>query len=550
MFNLASLFVEIKANDAPLKTSFEALKVKAAASSDNIGAKFSGAFAAGTAEIVSDAPKTAAAMNNVLDKLGDKAGAVTGTIRSKLAAAFTAQAVPILNDGPMTEALEATSSKVKASAGNMFTSITKALGTSVPFVGPLVVELLSLSGVLDENNADFKALSGVIEGVIAPIKAGIQYVAHAMRDWIEATVKAVKENKLLQFVLEKDVELFNYMVAKISPMIAMFSNLYEGATKWLSSWFESTGAVKSTASAMEVFLDYAYDGIENLKTAIDQAAHLFWVLKDAAMEALEPLPKYLKGVYNDFMDAFGNPAIDRVEDFGGAITTWVLDKIELVGIFVRNWPDFFQIAYLEIVDYLSSIAEAIQTIPANAAIVGNYIANNWLKYFSDVGTNIQGIFANLMTNLQSIWTAFQDWVDGKGFHPQFTDLTKGMVSTVDALPELVKPALDAHIARLKEIADIEERIGDKVYAKHKAGAKAAEVEEKKKDAAVGGDFKSQSFGIADFFAHQRQLTFSDTKEEKELARKALAEAEKTRKASEKTAELLAKGIVAKAGGGK
>jgi hypothetical protein len=367
--------------------------------------------------------------------------------------------------------------------------------------------------MLEDNNEDVVKLGEYWDAVTGPIKAGVQAVVHLVVAWGEAVVSAIKNNRLLNLVVDKSVELFNYLKAAIAPIIGSFTNMYTAATKALGAWFEGTGIAKAVTAAMEVFMDYAYEGFENLKVAIDQATHLFWVMKDAAAEALTPIVAYLADAKNGFMDTFGDRGISAIAAWGGAIKDWVLDKVELVGIFVRNWPDFFEIAYLEIVDYLSSIGEAMATIPANAAIIGNYIANNWLKYFQDVGTNIQALFTNLTHNLQSIWTAFQDWINGEnggGFHPTFDALTKGMVSTVDALPELVKPALDAHLARLNAIADIEERIGDKVFARHKESAKAAETTAAAAPAQAD-PFKSTSFNTADFSARIRMAINSTDK---------------------------------------
>ena len=140
-----------------------------------------------------------------------------------------------------------------------------------------------------------------------------------------------------------------------------------------------------------------------------------------------------------------------------------MDKVELAGVFIRNMPTFFEIAAIQIQEKITNIGEYFATIPANAKLMGEYIANNWRKLIADALDATATGFMNLGEN---IWQAFHGdpelllrGRDGTSTSPLYFRASR---PSSDQLPELIKPKLtsmqDAIDERLAIIAERENSI--------------------------------------------------------------------------------------------
>lgn len=405
-----------------------------------------------------------------------KAGAVAGSIGSLFAGAFTGAIDPV--------------QKLQAAGVTAGSKIGTAFAGALGPIGLAFKAIEGLFGQLDEGNEDVAALGEYWDAALKPVVEVFEDVLHSITEWITSMKKAATESETFQAILT-------------------------------------------------TFTDYAAAGFDNLKTAVDQGVAVFTMLKTGIEDAFETAQIYIEGFQSDIQDAFAGSGLAPIMAWGELVQTWVIDKIELVGIFVRNWPDFFQIAWIKISEITANIVATLMTIPDNAKVIGEYIANNWVKLFIDAGNAISSLFFNVGTNLKNTWQAFMDYLKTGKFEVHFEDLLKDFKATADKLPALIQPALVSYEDRIKEVTD---RIGQRVFEKHAAKEKVGA------GAAVTGgaqtDFKSRSFGAADFAAKIRADIFSpkDDKDEKKIKA-----AERTAKATEEIATEIKRPKPAKAG---
>ena len=73
----------------------------------------------------------------------------------------------------------------------------------------------------------------------------------------------------------------------------------------------------------------------------------------------------------------------------------VVEGVQTIAVIWRNLPDVWEIVRLSAIQMAQNVVAAIATIPENAAIVGNYLANNWVKLISDGANAVMAIFRNL-----------------------------------------------------------------------------------------------------------------------------------------------------------
>jgi hypothetical protein len=333
---------------------------------------------------------------------------------------------------------------------------------------------------------------------------------------------------------ESVTQLGEYWTEAITPIKELLTGVVTSVTDWANGVVKMIKGSEQVTSAFEMLDDYASAAFESIRVAIDRGTEVFKVFWAAAQETFTGTVIILGQVYEAIMKAFGNSAVGAITSWGTVIQEWVVDKIQLVGLFVRNWPDFFEIAYIKIKQSIINVGEVMMTIPANAQIVGNYLANNWVKLVVDAFTAVGTAFSNLGTNLKNVWEAFLEFLKSGKFEVNFKPLLDGFVATADKLPELVKPKLTS---LADDIAKINDRIAAREAAltKHPGKKTPAEVAAAAANAAAGPDqgFKTETFGVAEFANKIRAGILNKDSDDK-VAKQLLA-AERTAKATEKLA---------------
>jgi hypothetical protein len=399
-------------------------------------------------------------------------------------------------DDPLRASIEKLKGSMSVMAGSLGSTIGSAFGVALGPINLIFKAIEGLLSLVDTSSESVGQLGEYWQATWGPIKEVLTGAVNAAADWVAGLAKMIKENE-------------------------------------------------AVVDALALLDEYSAAAFENIKTAIDRGVEVFEQFKAAAIETGQGVVIILGQVYESIQKSFGGEATASVVLWGETLKTWVLDKAELVGIVVRNWPEFFQIAGLEIKQVFVNIGEYMGTIPANARIIGEYLANNWVRLIVDSGNAIGTAFMNLGTNLKNIWQAFLDYLKTGKFEVDFKPLLEGFVATADKLPALVKPALTSYEDQIKALQD---RIGAREvagFAKHAKAKKDAEAEA----AAAGSEkspFKSQSFGLTDFANKIRSDIFNAGKGG-DVAEKTLTATERTAKATEEIAEEAKKPKPARAG---
>ena len=214
----------------------------------------------------------------------------------RLAEMFVEVTAPLSPLQKSFDEIKAAAQKAGNVAGSNFEcAFTKGLG----IVGVAVKAFDTLLGMVDENSEAVQTLSDYYEEAIAPVKTAVNDVVASFTDWTTGVIEAAKASVFVQ-------------------------------------------------SAMATTADYLSAGLENAKTAIDVGVEAFFSLKDAATDAFTEAVKGATNLYNSIMTAFGSTAVTAVTSWGEVIQSSVADKLELVGIFMRNWPDIIELAGVKI----------------------------------------------------------------------------------------------------------------------------------------------------------------------------------------------------------
>jgi hypothetical protein len=384
--------------------------------------------------------------------------------------------------------LKASIEKLKGSMGSMASSLGGTLGGVFTGLvgGPIGLAMSAVQGLfslLEDGSESVSQLGEYWESTFGPIKEMLTGVVNAGSDWIASLAKTIKESEMV-------------------------------------------------VAALAVLDDYASAAFENIKIAIDRGVEVFNQFWAAAKETGQGVVIIAGQIYESIQQALGG-SIATAQSWGETIQTWVIDKAELAGIFIRNWPDFFEIAGLKIKQTIINIGEYMGTIPENAAIVGNYLANNWVKLVVDSFSAIGTAFVNLGTNLKSVWEAFLEFLRTGKFEVNFKPLLEGFIATADAIPKLMAPKLTDLGDEIRAIEDRIARNEKEGFLEHKRAKKPGE---EAAAAAKAGEsaFKSETFGVAEFASKIRAGILN--KEGDAAKEKALAAAERTAKATEKLVE--------------
>lgn len=209
--------------------------------------------------------------------------------------------------------------------------------------------------------------------------------------------------------------------------------------------------------------------------------------------------KILLPSVNMLIVAFNEVLYSIIETFQnnkGTVTAWAEGMkrgIEGVIAVIRLLPDYWKIAELSASQAVANIGAYLTVLPQNMAIIGEYIANNWVKMIADAFNYIQTVFFNFSDNIARFETALTSFFAGEGFNFKWQALSEGFTATMDALPELAKPALTDLSG---EMGDIFAGIEAKKAAREAAMAPITSVTEAPSTAAEAVAKEEKYHGIA------------------------------------------------------
>ena len=304
----------------------------------------------------------------------------------------------------------------------------------------------------------------------------------------------------------EDVQkLGEYWEEATTPIKTVLTEAVTQTTAWVASLIELLKSNEQVIAGFKSLQEYGEAAMENVKIAIDRAVEVFGQLKSAAESAFTQALQLANDFGNSIATTFGG-SIGTVQEWGNAIQEWVVDKLGTAGVIIRNWPEFFEIAKLSIQEKMMNIGEYISVLPANLAIIGNYVANNWRALIVDAISAVGTAFNNLGDNLGRLGYAISQFVQNptKGFNFEWKPLLDGFKATAERMPELLKPPLTDMSDQIQAVQD---RIAAREiagYAKHKAAMAAFDDGDDVAKAAAGGAFKSTTMGVAEFAAKARE----------------------------------------------
>ena len=128
----------------------------------------------------------------------------------------------------------------------------------------------------------------------------------------------------------------------------------------LKSLVDMVTSNEMVVAAFNTLKEYGTAAIENVKIAIENAIVVIKQFGSASMETFKGLVIILGDVYASIQKALGIDAAKSATTWGQTIQTWVIDKVELLGILVRNLPTFFEIAAVQIEGVFRNMGAHIQ----------------------------------------------------------------------------------------------------------------------------------------------------------------------------------------------
>lgn len=504
MFKLASLFVEIKAQDDALKTQVEGVRSRLGVMGTAIGVaagNLAASAIAGAAQALSgffaSGIKGAVDLKETLSKVETIFGAgatIITTQADEMAAKFGVARGEFLN------------------AASDFGSAFKAIGMAQADAAGLGNQLaklgMDMSSFNNTSSAEaFTALRAALRGEFDPLERFNVMLSAAAIGEEAVRMGLAKNANQLDETAKKQAALSLIMKKTVDQQ----GDLERTADGSANSWRRLTGTIDNLATSVGTTLEPALNAL--IAVGVEVATDL-----SAAFEAS-------RGAF---------------ESFASGAVEWT----QTLGVAWRNLGDMWQIVQIKAAEMGTNLIATVATIPANLAIIGEYIANNWVKLIRDGVSAVATVFTNLSDNIYRLALAIIDFLSDptKGFEFEWKPLLDGFKATADALPELVKPALVSMQAEIDavgaRIADREGKRAQDAAARVKTAAKPA--------AAVAGaaakkehEFKSEVTSGSEFALKMRSSIYEQGGDR--VAQQQLVEQQKIRKATVETAEMIARG---------
>jgi hypothetical protein len=509
MFKLAQLFVDITARDQQVNSTVDGLKGKLTTMGVAIGTAagnlVASTIAAATASLTgffSSGIKGAIDLQETLSKVntifGDS-GKIISAEADRMAAKFGVVKGEFLN------------------AASDFGSAFKAIGTAAPEAAELGNQLAKLGMDMasfgnSSNEEAFTALRAALRGEFDPLERFNVMLSAAAVEQQALSMGLIKSSRDMDENAKKQATLALLMQKTVDQQ----GDMERTADGSANSWRKFTGTITNLATELG----------GTLEPAINQ-------IISVGNEMLTSLVEAFKASKASF------------ESFASGVT----EGARTVGLIWRNLADIWAIVQIKATEMATNVIAVIASIPENLAIVGNYIAGNWVNLVKDGANAVMTILTHLGENIYALGEAIATFLSDptKGFHVDFKPLLEGFEATADALPALVKPNL---ISMEDEINKVTDRIAAREAARAAAAKKDADAAKVAKD--VGGatgkketEFKSETMGSAEFASRLRMQIFSQGKDD--TAKQQLGEQKLIREATQRTAEAVARGIPARAG---
>jgi hypothetical protein len=468
MFKLASLFVDIRANDQALQSQLggvhkqlAALGVGIGSAAGNLAASvitsaasaITGFFSRG----IAGASNLGESMSKVQAVFGESAGVLTG-IADELAAKFGLPKQAILDAGAAIGLVGKAAGQSQGQAADMGAKMAKLAADASSFYNVPLDEALG------------KIRSGLV-GESEPLRAfGVLLSEEAVA--AEAVALGLAKSS-------KEVD----QQAKVMARASLIAKGLADATGDLER------TQNSTANQWRKF----QGTIENLAVSIG--------------EALAPAVNELISLANEMGQSLVS-SVEGVKSGFASFVEYITAGVKTVGVIFRNWSDIWQIVFLEAQQPIANVVAVVIAMGENISNIAGYIGRNWYKLLTDAFNATATAFSNLIENFRSNLGEFL--ADPLGFKFNWTPLLTGFEATAEKLPELVAPAWVSMEGEINAIgdrmaareSDRAAKLFDAKQAMDKAGSKTAQIAAKKEK-----KFKSETIDVADFTMTLRASIF-------------------------------------------
>ena len=312
---------------------------------------------------------------------------------------------------------------------------------------------------------------------------------------------------LIDWQSEAMKELMSVWEEIKKPITEAFASIMTGGVEYVKSIVDMIRENETLIAVFTKFKEYAASAIQNVTYAVEEGTKVFRSFLAAVQETGQGIVIIMGDVYASIQKTFGIDGIKTLSTWGGAIQTWVIDKIELAGIFVRNWPTFFEIASIQIQGVLMNLGAYIKNFFVSLVDYAMAPLEKLASLFGSQGKFMTALIKDARAELQKMSAPIGDFGKAK-------------------LEELYKKIADEEERRKRPVAKAVEPAAETAAA----AAAVAKL--------PGMGFKAQEFGVADLASKMRAGILNKDSDDK-MAKQLLAQ-ERTAKAVEKMNEKMDK----------
>ena len=453
MFNLAKLFVSIKADAAQFNSALDTVHARLSTAGVAVGA-FTGNVAAMLAQAASGV--IAGAFNSTV-----MAAAELNTTISKTEAILKETAgVVIAEADRMAEkygVIKREYLDAAATFGGAFKNAGKTAAEATDMAVALTKRGMEMAERYGYSNADaFTAISSALRGEFNPIEKFNAQINAA----------AIGERALAMGLTKSAAEMTQ--TAKIAATLSL---IYEQTA-------DAQGALDQAAGQTDNQLKMFWGTLENLGASIGQT------LVPAFDAILSAGTAAATGMRDGWESARST--------FDGWIAA-VGEASAAVGVLWRNMGEAVEITRIKLAEMIANAPIAAQAVADNVVGYAKYIADNWYQLIGDGVNATAAVFTNFASNIFNMSKAIGAFLSDPtaGFEFNWTPLLDGFEATADALPALIRPALVSYQDEIDKVADRMARneqnringLAAAAAAKPNAGAQAAKMQAQHNEAA-------------------------------------------------------------------
>lgn len=506
MFNLASLFVSIKADAAPLNAALDSVHSRLSTAGVAVGA-FSGNVAAMLAQAATGA--LAGAFNSTV-----MAAAELNTTISKTEAILKETAGVVIAEADRMAEKYGVIKQEYLDAAATFGGAFKNAGETAAKATDMAVALTKRGMEMAErygySNADaFTAISSAIRGEFNTIE----------KFNVQINAAAIGERALAMGLTKSAAQMTQN--AKIAAALSL---IYEQTA-------DAQGALDQAAGQTDNQLKMFWGTVQNLGASIGQT--------------LIPVFNAVLSVGTSTATTLRDAWESARATFDGWAAT-VSDVSSTIGVIWRNMGDFVEIARIKLAEMIANAPIVAQNVADNVVQYAKYIADNWYQLIGDGINAASAIFTNFASNIFRLSKAIGTFLGDPtaGFDFNWTPLLDGFEATADELPALIRPALVSYQDEIDKVADRvarneQNRINNLAANAGKPNA-AAQQQQQQRQQQANARRASELMSASDFSARLRaaQLNGDD------VAQQQLAEQRKTTDEVKKVVKAVEKKPVA------